>query len=228
MSELRASEQNDRNPYETYHPQAGVIEVICGPMFSGKTEELIRRIRRALIAKRKVLVFKPILDNRYSEEELVSHNGMSVQAIPINSAEEILKFDLTDVDIIAIDEVQFFDSTIVDIVSFLADMGKRVIVAGLDKDFRGEPFDNTAKLLAISDNVTKLTAICMVCGALATMSQRLINGEPAHYSSPTIMVGARELYEPRCRRHHVVPGKPDKFSGLVKRGINLAIPKGRY
>ena len=196
---------------ENFHPHGGIIEVIAGPMFSGKTEELIRRLRRALIAKQNVMVFKPQLDDRYHKRYLVSHNGMRVEAIPISSSLDILDHNWQEADVIAIDEVQFFDEGIVDLVAYLADEGKRVIVAGLDKDFRGEPFMNTAKLLAIADVVTKLSAICMICGSLATMSQRLIDGKPASYYSPTIMVGAKDLYEPRCREHHVVPDKPDKL-----------------
>ena len=202
--------------FEVNRNGMGVIEVICGPMFSGKTEELIRRVRRLLIANQKVLIFKPVIDNRYSLEDIKSHNGDSMRAIPIKEAREILQHPWREASAIAIDEAQFFDEDLVKVVMFLADEGKRVIISGLDKDCRGEPFPVMGKLLAVADVVDKLHAICVKCGNPATMSQRLINGEPAHYSSPTIMIGSTELYEPRCRLCHQVPGKPRIEETLMK------------
>ncbi|GGH87094.1 thymidine kinase [Pullulanibacillus pueri] len=193
----------------------GWIECVCGSMFSGKSEELIRRVRRATYGKQKVQVFKPAIDNRYSNEEVVSHAGRSVVATPIQNAEEILKLLKPDTDVIAIDEVQFFDENVVEIAQSLADQGHRVIVAGLDTDFRGEPFNPVPELMAISETVTKLNAICMVCGSPASRTQRLINGKPANYDDPIILVGASEAYEPRCRHCHDVPGKPAKSNGVA-------------
>ncbi|WP_027408039.1 thymidine kinase [Anoxybacillus tepidamans] len=189
--------------------QSGWLEVICGSMFSGKSEELIRRIRRATFAKQEVKVFKPMIDNRYSEEAVVSHNGTSVIATPVASAREISKYISDQTDVIAIDEVQFFDEEIVEIVQKLADRGYRVIAAGLDQDFRGEPFGPVPTLMAIAESVTKLQAVCTVCGSPASRTQRLINGRPASYHDPIILVGASESYEPRCRHHHEVPDKPE-------------------
>ncbi|MDR6999381.1 thymidine kinase [Neobacillus niacini] len=185
--------------------QSGWVEVICGSMFSGKSEELIRRVRRAQFAKQKIAVFKPKIDNRYSEQSVVSHNGSSFIAKSISHSIEILHHIEADVDIIAIDEVQFFDEGIVRIVQQLADSGHRVIVAGLDMDFRGEPFGQVPDLLAIAEHVTKLQAVCTVCGSPSSRTQRLIDGLPASYHDPIILVGASEAYEPRCRHHHEVP-----------------------
>ncbi len=190
--------------------QSGWLEVICGSMFSGKSEELIRRVRRATFAKQEVKVFKPAIDNRYSEEAVVSHNGASVIAISVATAEEILEYISEKTDVVAIDEVQFFDEQIVEIVQTLADSGYRVIAAGLDQDFRGEPFGPVPTLMAIAESVTKLQAVCTVCGSPASRTQRLINGKPASYYDPVILVGASESYEPRCRHHHEVPDKPEK------------------
>jgi thymidine kinase len=190
--------------------QSGWLEVICGSMFSGKSEELIRRVRRATFAKQEVKVFKPTIDNRYSDEAVVSHNGNSVIAIPVSSPKEIFEHISEKTDVIAIDEVQFFSNDIIDVVQTLADCGYRVIVAGLDQDFRGEPFGPVPTLMAIAESVTKLQAVCTVCGSPASRTQRLINGVPASYDDPVILVGASEAYEPRCRHHHEVPGKPRK------------------
>ncbi len=183
----------------------GGIEVICGSMFSGKTEELIRRLKRAHIARKKVQVFKPGIDVRYSVEHVASHNGVHAAALPITSAFEIA--DLVDdaTEVVAIDEVQFLDRNVVDICEALAARGKRVIVAGLDQDFRGEPFGPIAELMARAEHVDKLQAICVCCGAPASRTQRLIDGRPAAYSDPTILVGATEAYEARCRACHEVP-----------------------
>ncbi len=197
----------------------GILEVICGPMFSGKTEELIRRIRRALIANQKVIAFKPSLDNRYSVDHIKSHNGKSFKAYVIKSSRDILDHPWMDYHVIAIDEAQFLDDDLIHIVQHMVDNGKRVIVSGLDKDFRGEPFKVMGELLAIADVVDKLYAICVKCGNPATMSQRLIQGEPAHYNSPVIMVGSSELYEPRCRKCHKVPGKPSLEEVLANRRV---------
>jgi thymidine kinase len=189
----------------------GWVEVICGSMFSGKSEELIRRVRRAQFAKQNIAVFKPKIDNRYSDESVVSHNGASVIAKPINFSTEIFQHLNRDVDVVAIDEVQFFDSGIVDVIQQLANSGYRVITAGLDQDFRGEPFGEMPAIMAIAETVTKLQAVCTVCGSPASRTQRLINGEPASYDDPVILVGASEAYEARCRHHHVVPKSPSRF-----------------
>ncbi|WP_082232652.1 thymidine kinase [Halobacillus massiliensis] len=188
--------------------QSGWVEVICGSMFSGKSEELIRRVRRATYGNLSVRVFKPAIDNRYKEDSIVSHNGTSVLARPIKNSFDILPEVGEDVDIVGIDEVQFFDENILEVVECLADRGIRVIVAGLDTDFRGEPFGKVPELMALSESVTKLNAICPVCGSPASRTQRLIDGKPASYDDPIIMVGASESYEPRCRHHHEVPNKP--------------------
>ncbi|MCB9451727.1 MAG: thymidine kinase [Anaerolineaceae bacterium] len=183
----------------------GLIEVICGSMFCGKTEELIRRVRRAAIAKQAIQVFKPTLDIRYHIHNVTSHNGQNFEAQSISHPSEILEQLKPETTVVAIDEVQFFSIEIVDIVETLADKGLRVILAGLDMDFRGEPFGPMPRLLCMAEEVTKLHAICLVCGESASRTQRLVNGEPAHYNDPIIMVGAQETYEARCREHHIVP-----------------------
>ncbi len=183
----------------------GWIEVICGSMFSGKSEELIRRVHRVQIARKKVQVFKPTIDNRFAIQYIYSHNGSKIEAISINQPEELLEKLEPDTEVIAIDEAQFYNDDIVSICQKLADKGKRVIIAGLDQDFRGEPFGPVPKLLAIAEYIDKLQAICMVCGNPASRTQRLVNGEPAKYSDPTILIGARESYEARCRKCHIVP-----------------------
>jgi len=183
----------------------GRIEVICGSMFSGKTEELIRRIRRASIAHQTVQVFKPSLDDRYGIESVTSHNGQKTEAQPVPQASDILHALQAGTTVVAIDEAQFFDPAIVQVAQKLASEGLRVIVAGLDMDFRGEPFGAMPQLLCIAEEVTKLQAICVVCGNLATHTQRLVNHQPARYDDPVIMVGALERYEARCREHHIVP-----------------------
>lgn len=183
----------------------GSVEVIVGSMFSGKTDELIRRLRRATIARQKVQVFKPTVDNRYNEDRVTSHAGNDYAAIPISKAAEILSHLDADTTVVAIDEAQFFDQEITTIVQQLADQGLRVIVAGLDTDFRGEPFGPMPILMAQAERVDKLQAICMVCGEPASRTQRLVNGKPAHYNDPIVIIGASELYEARCRAHHIVP-----------------------
>lgn len=188
--------------------ESGWIEVICGSMFSGKSEELIRRVRRAGIARQKVQVFKPAMDSRYGHADIVSHNGVKVEAVPVSSVEEMVRLVEPNTDVVAVDEVQFFETGIVEACRALADGGKRVIIAGLDTDFRGEPFGPTPQLMAVAEFVDKLQAICMVCGRPATRTQRLVNGEPAAASEPTILIGASETYEARCRRCHTVPRDP--------------------
>lgn len=183
---------------------SGWIEVITGPMYCGKSEELIRRIKRVKIARQNVKVFKPIIDNRYSKNDVVSHSGASIEAVSINHPEEILKKTDEKIDVVAIDEIQFFPFEIVAICEQLADMGKRVIVAGLDRDFRGEAFGPMPELLARAEYIEKLHAICVVCGNPATRTQRLINGKPAFYDDPIILVGASEVYEARCRKCHQI------------------------
>ncbi|GEL04762.1 thymidine kinase [Rummeliibacillus stabekisii] len=185
--------------------QNGWIEVICGSMFSGKSEELIRRVRRAQFAKQKIVVFKPKIDNRYSEEAVVSHNGTTVIAYPISQSTDMWDYLSDDVDVVAIDEAQFFGEDIIATVQQLANHGYRVILAGLDQDFKGVPFGPMPQLMAIAEQVTKLQAVCSVCGSPASRTQRLINGQPAKADDPVILVGAAEAYEPRCRHHHVVP-----------------------
>jgi thymidine kinase len=177
-------------------------------MFSGKTEELIRRVRRAQIARQEVQVFKPTIDDRYGVEAITSHNGVHTEAIAVTEAKDIIGLVNPGTTVVAIDEVQFFDWQIAPVVNRLAERGVRVIVSGLDMDFRGEPFGPMPLLMAEAEQVDKLHAICMVCGQPATRTQRLIDGEPASYSDPVILVGAREVYEARCREHHKVPGKP--------------------
>ena len=187
-----------------YVGKPGWIEVICGPMFAGKTEELIRRVIRMDYAKKKYIIFKPTIDNRYSESEVVSHNKRKVNAICVTSSNEIDKYLTEDYEAVIIDEVQFFDDNVVDKAHELAEKGLRVIVGGLDTDFRGVPFDNVAQLLARAEKVTKLTAICVCCGDEATKTQRIINGMPAKFDDPIILVGEKESYESRCRKCHVV------------------------
>jgi thymidine kinase len=189
-----------------YHRyDGGWIEIICGSMFSGKTEELIRRLVRAEIAKQKVQVFKPALDNRYKSDQVSSHSGSYYGATVVQNAAEISTLLEEDTDVVAIDEVQFFDWAVAELCEKLANEGRRVILAGLDMDFRGEPFGPMPLLMAQAETVDKLQAICMVCGAPASRTQRLIDGRPAHYDDPVIMVGASEVYEARCREHHEVP-----------------------
>ena len=185
----------------------GLIEVVCGSMFSGKSEELIRRVRRAQIARQRVQVFKPALDDRYHRRQVASHDGARVEAMPVRGSREILEYLESATTVVAIDEAQFLDRDIVEVAETLADRGMRVIVAGLDMDFRGEPFGAMPEILALAEMVDKLQAICMACGAPASRTQRLVNGRPAQYTDPIIMLGAQEAYEARCREHHVVPGK---------------------
>jgi thymidine kinase len=182
----------------------GSLTVITGSMFSGKTEELIRRLRRALYARRSVQVFKHALETRSDLTEIRSHNGVPHEAGAISTSEELLESIKPETDVVAVEEAQFFDEGIVDACRSLADSGYQVIVAGLDMDFRGRPFGPMPSLLAEADEVVKLRAICAICGRDASRSQRLIDGKPAPASAPTILVGAQETYEARCRQHHEV------------------------
>jgi len=184
---------------------SGSIEVITGSMFCGKTDELIRRLRRATIARQKVQVFKPAIDNRYGPGKVTSHAGSEYAARPVANARAIQDHLEPATTVIGIDEAQFFDDAIITISQQLADRGVRVIIAGLDTDFRGEPFGPMPVLMAKADVVDKLHAICMVCGDLACRTQRLVDGKPARYDDPVVIVGASEMYEARCRAHHEVP-----------------------
>jgi len=174
------------------HP-LGWVEVICGPMFSGKTEELIRRLRRAKIARKNVEIFKPQLDTRYDLENIVSHNNNSIKSTPVSSSKELILMS-TECEVVGIDEAQFFDNNLPEVVNFLANIGKRVIIAGLDMDFKGKPFGPMPNLLAIAEYITKVHAICMKCGAVASHSYRLTK------NSETFLLGESQIYEPRCRR----------------------------
>jgi len=177
-------------------------------MFSGKTEELLRRVRRAEIAQQHVQIFKPAVDTRYGETNVQTHNGRYAHAKNIAHAADIPAHIKPETTVVAIDEVQFFDPPVVNVALTLASQHYRVIVAGLDMDFRGEPFGVMPQLMALAEEVVKLNAICTVCGELASHSQRLVNGQPANYHDPIILVGATERYEARCRKHHSVPGSP--------------------
>jgi thymidine kinase len=185
-------------------------------MFSGKSEELIRRVRRALIARKKVQVFKSHLDERYAGlYHVSSHDGRTVEAIPVDSPEQIARAMRPETQVVAIDEAQFLPIGIVDLATALAASGRRVILAGTDTDFRGEPFGPMPQLLAVAEQVDKLHAICVVCGNPASRNQRLIDGRPARYDSPTIMVGGDESYEARCRSCHAVPRKDEGQGRLL-------------
>lgn len=187
----------------------GWIEVIAGVMFSGKSEELIRRVRRAVIARRRVQVFKSHLDDRYGVYRVSTHDGIAVEAQPIDSSAELMRLAMPQTQVVAVDEAQFLDPGVVDVCTALAGRGVRVIVAGTDTDFRGEPFGPMPALLAIAEVVDKLHAICVRCGDPACRNQRLIDGKPARYDSPTIMVGGSEAYEARCRHCHEVPRRDE-------------------
>ena len=192
--------------YQSYRD--GWIETISGCMFAGKTEELIRRIKVLEFAKKEIMVFKPVIDNRYSETKVVSHAGSSVESYVIADAAEILEMVKDTTQVVAIDEAQFFDDNICAVCNELADRGIRVMAAGLDTNFKGEPFGPMPLLITEAEFVTKLAAVCNKCGAPATRTQRIINGKPASYNDPIILVGASESYEARCRHCHEVPDKP--------------------
>jgi thymidine kinase len=194
----------------------GWVEVIAGVMFSGKTEELIRRVRRAIIARKRVQVFKSHLDERYHGIYQVStHDGLGVDAHPINHSREILRDVRPDAEVVAVDEVQFLDDGVVAAAATLAQKGVRVILAGTDTDFRGEPFGPMGALLTNAEVVDKLHAICVVCGEAACRNQRLVDGKPAPWNSPIIQVGGRESYEARCRHCHQVPRADEDQTALL-------------
>ncbi len=189
--------------------ETGTLEVVCGPMFSGKSEELIRRLRRAKIAKQRVVVFKPALDTRYATERIVSHNGMALDAYATDNPQDILTHAIQHgTDVVGIDEVQFFPSGIISVICQLVALGKQVIVGGLDLDFRGVPFGAMPTLLAIADEITKLQAICTKCGCDAHFTQRLVNGKPAKFNDPIILVGAQETYQASCRGCYTIDQIP--------------------
>ncbi len=192
------------------------LTAIPGSMFSGKTEELIRLVTRAEYAGRSVQVFKPIIDDRWGKiKKVSSHSGSEHDAIPVRSSREILERLLPDTQLVAIDEAQFFDEEIVPVIDELLEKDVEVVFAGLPTDFRGEPFGQMPILLAKADEINRLTAICTysedgeICGELATRTQRLVNGQPANYTDPIILIGAEESYAARCPDHHIVPGKPE-------------------
>lgn len=188
-----------------YRPSGhGYIEMVVGPMYSGKSEELIRRLKRAKIAKQEVIVFKPSIDNRYSQEDVVSHSGVAIQAIAIDDLGKIKDYITPNTQVVGFDEVQFFEKGIIDIVIKLADQGIRVICAGLDMDFKAVPFGVIPELLARAEFIDKLQAVCVKCGDPATRTQRIIDGKPARYDDPVILVGATESYEARCRKCHQI------------------------
>jgi thymidine kinase len=188
----------------------GKLEIITGPMFSGKTTEITRRLRRMKRAKREYLLFKPKKDDRYAQDDVVTHDGIRESAKGVEFAKEIFEHvrKNKDVEVIAIDEIMFFDEYMIKVIDTLLENEYRVIAAGLDKDFKGEPYGPMKELLCMADDVTKLTAICNVCGEPATMTQRMIDDKPARYTDEVLMVGSTECYEPRCRKHHEVVGKP--------------------
>ncbi|HEX2977711.1 MAG TPA: thymidine kinase [Candidatus Babeliales bacterium] len=194
-------------PYKS-HETKGTLEVICGPMFSGKSEELIRRIKRAQYAKLSIAVFKHQFDNRTTIEHIASHDGSRVPGTPIDHPAKMLDVIPASTKVIAIDEVQFFPIEMVNVVCKLVDEGKRVIVAGLDLDFKRRPFGCMPILLAIADHVTKLKAICMDCGCEAHFTQRLVDGKPAQYNDPLVVIGAQENYQARCRDCHSIDEQP--------------------
>lgn len=197
-------------PYRHLRPSSGWVEVICGSMFSGKTEELLRRVRRAAIARQQVQLFKPAIDNRYGVNTVASHDGLKWEAVVVNAAAEMLQALKPETTVAAVDEIQFFDEDIIVVCSQLAHRGLRVIVAGLDTDFRGEPFGPLPTLMAQAEQVDKLHAICVRCGSEASRTQRLIDGRPAYYEDPVVMIGASEAYEARCRACHEVPRRGER------------------
>ncbi|MBL0890739.1 MAG: thymidine kinase [Gemmatimonadaceae bacterium] len=199
-----------------FQAAGGWMEVIAGVMFSGKTEELLRRVRRATIARKRVQVFKSHLDDRYAGLWAVSsHDRRTFEATPVDSSSQILLRLDPMAQVIAIDEAQFLDAGVVQVASSLADRGRRVILAGTDTDFRGEPFGAMPQLMAVAEMVDKLHAICVLCGSPASRNQRLIDGKPAPYESPTIMVGAADSYEARCRACHIVPRRDEAQQSLL-------------
>lgn len=204
----------------TFVPRGGTIEVVCGPMFSGKSEELIRRLRLSIIARQRVQVFKPAIDNRYAETEVVSHSNVRISAQCVSHASDILEHLDDRTDVIGVDEAQFFDAGVVEVCEALANRGKRVIVAGLDLDYRGRPFEPMPQLMAIAEFVTKHHAVCMVCGEPACRSQRLAGGDSV------VEVGTNDRYEARCRRHHE-PEMSRQLDLLAARRQAMAVPTRR-
>ncbi len=189
-------------------PKKGSLEVVCGSMFSGKSEELIRKLRRAKIAKKKILVFKPSLDHRTSLAHVSSHNGNKFNAIAVDTPLHIIEQTPIDTDVVGIDEAQFFSHELVNTVLDLVNDGKTVLVAGLNMDYRGVPFGPMPTLIALADKITKLSAICIQCGDEAYFSQRLVNGHPAKYEDPLVQIGAEEAYQARCRDCFIIDRKP--------------------
>lgn len=192
-------------------PKKGWLEIIVGPMFAGKTEELLRRIRRLEYAKQEVVVFKPRIDDRYDDNAITSHNKTRTDSINIDMAEEIFEHIDKGTDVVAIDEVQFLDDAVIDVIDHLVQKGKVVMVSGLDMDFRGEPFSFVPIFMSKAEYVMKLSAVCVKCGAPATRTQRIIDGKPAKYYDPVVMIGASESYEARCRHCHKVYRKPSPY-----------------
>lgn len=199
---------------KTVTPQ---LEVIAGPMFCGKTDRLIERLVRAKIARYKVQAFKPVIDSRYDPGKICSHSGAEHEATIVDQNNPGLILELLEpgVEVIGIEEVQFFGPEIVDVCEELVASGKRVIVAGLPSDFRNEPFGSMPQLLAKADEVDRIHAVCMTCGNKADFTQRIVNGEPANFFEPTVLIGASGSYEARCRKHHEVPGRPDKSKNVI-------------
>lgn len=197
---MRPHNQGVPSPNRTARAKPlGQITVICGSMFAGKSEELIRLARRALYAKKRVQVFKPAIDARYDETMVVTHMGVRHEAVPVKSVAEMKAKIDAKTQVILVEEAQFFDNTLVELAVALADSGREVILAGLDQDFRRQPFGPMPTLLAVADEVVKLRAICMNCGAPASHTYRVIDGRPAHRDDPIILIGATEAYEARCR-----------------------------
>lgn len=197
-----------------YHSQTGRLEVVCGSMFSGKTEELLRRLRRAELAKKRVLTIKNHIDTRSGTTIITSHNGNYREAHPLENSPQMVDLITKmaeNADVIGLDEIQFFSPEIIPSLRSLVAHGKRIIVAGLDLDFKGEPFSIVASLLALADDILKLSAICMKCGDTAHFTQRIINGEPASYYDPIILVGASEFYEARCRSCFMLADNPHPY-----------------
>lgn len=196
---MSETQPTTHKPQTTRHKALGKITVVCGSMFAGKSEELIRLARRALYAKKKVQVFKPVIDRRYDESMVVTHMGVRHEAVPVASVKELRKAIVKETQVVLIEEAQFFDPSLVDLAVELADGGREVVLAGLDQDFRRHPFGPMPQLLAVADEVLKLRAICVKCGATASHTQRVVDGKPAREDDPLILIGATETYEARCR-----------------------------
>jgi thymidine kinase len=188
----------------------GTLTVVCGSMYAGKSEELIRLARRALFAKRKVQVFKPFIDTRYHETMVVTHMGVKHEAVAVRSVADLAAAIEPKTDLVCVEEAQFFDRELVDLAVCLTDEGVDVVVAGLDQDFRRRPFGPMPELLIAADEVLKLRAICMKCGEPASHTYRMIDGKPAHWNDPVVLIGATEAYEARCHRCFEIRGAPKK------------------